>query len=105
MYIAYKDDSKIASAKATVSKIATLSNFVYSQGKPARVVTRIYMPEGIEAVELENKTVNFRLRTKSGIIDVSENTVSNLAGNLPTSPGFYNIAIIAEEDFVNITVV
>jgi hypothetical protein len=105
MYIAYKDGSNIASAKTAADKIASLANWVYSQGKPAKVVTSIYLPDGIERVEIENKTITFKMKTKSGPVDVSEETITSLEGSLPSSKGFYNVAIIAEDDFVNITVV
>jgi len=105
MYVAYKDESRIASAKTTVNKIASLSNFIYSQGSPAKVVTRIYIPEGVEGIEFGSKEVSFRLRTKAGVIDVSEDTIAEIRGNLPSSPGVYNVAIIAEEGFVNLTVI
>jgi len=105
MYISYKDDSNIASAKTAAEKIASLTNWVYSQGKPAKVVASVYLPGGIEEIELENKTITFKMKTKSGIVDVSKDTTAIIAGSLPTSKGFYRVAVIAEDDFVNITVV
>jgi len=105
MYIAYKDESNVASAKTAAEKLASLTNWVYSQGKPAKVFTGVYLPNGIEEIELENKTITFKMKTKSGIVDVTEETIANIAGSLPVIEGFYNVAIVAEEDFVNITVV
>lgn len=105
LFLAYKDDSKIASAKNAVNKLATLSNWVHSQGYPARVTCLIYLPEGVESIEFLNKTITIRMKTKSGFVDISEGTLTEIYGSLPEKEGYYNVVIKHEHDRVRISVI
>ncbi|MBU5688073.1 MAG: hypothetical protein KQA31_01540 [Candidatus Aenigmarchaeota archaeon] len=105
VYISYKDESKVSSAKLTVNKLASLANWVYSQGEPARATSLIYIPEGVVSIDFSEKMINFRIKTKSGFVDVSENAPTSIDGSLPIRSGYYNVLISATNDTVKIIVV
>ena len=101
----YRDDTRISLAKDAAEKLAENADWVFSQGPPARVSLLVRIPDGIESVSLENKTILFKVRTSAGISDVYHNTVANLTGSLPTKGGEYRISLTAMDNYVNISVI
>lgn len=105
MYLAYSDENKISLAKITVNKISDSANWVFSQGSPAKVTIEIFIPEGVESISFTNNTVNFAVRTKSGIVDVYDTTIMPIYGTLNPKSGYYFISLVAYDNYVNISVV
>jgi uncharacterized protein (UPF0333 family) len=105
MYISYKDDNRISMARTTVTKLGDYANWVFSQGPPAKKTIEIYLPDGIEEISFSNNTINFRLKTLSGLTDVFYQTIAPINGNLPDSSGYYFVSLVAYDDYVNLTVV
>jgi len=105
IYIGYKDGSKTSAAQMTVNKLASLANWVYSQGEPARATATIYIPESVESISFNGKNINFRIKTKSGFTDISKDAIANVTGVLPTKAGYYNVLVAVHENIVNISVI
>ena len=105
LLIAYKDDNKISSAKNTVDKLGEIADWVFSQGPPAKRTIEIHIPQGVEEISLDNKTINFKIKTSSGFSDAFYETVSTLQGNIPTNSGNYFVALTAYDDYVDISMV
>lgn len=105
MYLSYSDDNKISLAKITVNKIADSANWVFSQGPPAKVKIEVFIPDNVESISFANNTVNFAVRTKSGVVDVYDTTIMPIYGNLNTKSGYYFISLVAYDNYVNISVV
>ncbi|MEM5799507.1 MAG: hypothetical protein QXZ43_02480 [Candidatus Aenigmatarchaeota archaeon] len=105
VYISYKDESKVSSAKLTINKLVSLTNWVYSQGEPARATLLIYIPDGVESIDFSGKMISFRIKTKSGFVDISENTLTSVDGYLPIQSGYYNVLVSAVNNTVKITVI
>jgi len=101
----YSDENKISLAKNTVYKIGENSDLVFSQGPPAKVKIEINIPDRIQEISFPNNTVLFRLKTSSGINDISYKTVAPIVGTLPVKSGRYYISLVAEQSYVNISVV
>jgi hypothetical protein len=103
--IGYKDNSKLSKAWDSVKKLGESADWVYSQGSPAKISVEIYIPDGIEQISLQNRTILFRVRTSAGISDAYYNTVPQLNGNLPANSGYYFVSITAYPNYVDISVV
>jgi len=86
-----------------IDNIVHTSNLVYSQGPPAKVPLNIYIPNGVELVNITNNIIHIRLWTPSGVLDLTGSSVADLSGTLPTSEGLYKIYIEAKDNYVEIT--
>lgn len=99
----YNEDTRISLAKNTVKKLGESADWVYSQGKPAKMSLEIYIPEGITEVSLDNNTILFKIKTSAGVSDVYYETVAPLSGSIPTTNGYYLVCLAAYDDYVNIS--
>jgi len=104
-FIGYNDDNKLSRADEAVKKIAHTADWVYSQGPPAKQTIEIFIPKDVEKISLDNKTIEFKVRTSAGVTDVFYETVAELNGALPSTSGYYFISLTAFQDYVNISVV
>jgi len=105
LLMGYRDDTKISMARDAVKKLGESADWVYSQGPPARLSVKVYVPEGVEQTSLDNKIILLRVRTSAGITDVYYETVPSLNGSIPIENGYYSISLTAYGNYVNISVV
>ncbi|MCK5022953.1 MAG: hypothetical protein KAS04_02160 [Candidatus Aenigmarchaeota archaeon] len=98
------DEFALSYAKNAVTQIAKKSDLVYSQRLDARIKIDVYIPRGIQYVNVTGNEINMRIMTNAGPVDVFETSIAQLQGTLPTSEGLYSILLKAEGDHVNITV-
>lgn len=103
LLLGYKDDTKISLARNAVEKIGENVDWVYSQGAPAKRSLEVYIPEGIEQINLENKTILFKIKTRAGTSDIFYTTVANLSGSIPMQSSYYKLSLTAHQNFVNIS--
>jgi len=101
----YRDDTKISLAKEMVNKMGQNSDWVFSQGPPAKVTIEIYVPDGIVSSSLSNKMILYNVKNSAGITDIYYNTVSGMKGSLPEKSGYYFVSLTSYSDYVNISVV
>lgn len=101
----YSDDNRISLANDAVNLLGQNADWVYSQGSPAKRTIKIYMPENVEEISLDNKMILFKVKTSAGTADVYYNTVPNLNGFLSTKSGYYYVSLSAFDNYVNITVI
>ena len=99
----YNDDARISITRNTVDKLGKGIDWVYSQGKPAKLSSRIFIPEGITNVSIENKTIILKIKTSGGISDIYYTTVASLNGSLPINNGYYTVSLISYGNYVNIS--
>jgi uncharacterized protein (UPF0333 family) len=98
------EENDLTIASNSVQKIGQISDWVYSQGKPAKTTILIQIPRNVEEISFNGKMMNWKIRTSSGTSDIYYISVANLTGNLPKNPGYYNVLIQAVENGVNISV-
>jgi hypothetical protein len=98
------EENYLTIASNSVQKIGQISDWVYSQGWPAKTTILIQIPSNVEEISFNGKMMNWKIRTSSGISDIYYISVANLTGILPTTPGYYNVLIQAIENGVNISV-
>ena len=98
------EGNTLTAASDSVNRIGQTADWVYSQGEPAKQEIFVYIPKNVVNMSFINKTINWRVKTTSGLSDVYYNSVANLVGSFPSSPGYYNLLIQASSGKVNISV-
>ncbi len=96
------DEFAISYAKNAVTQIAKKADLVYSQRMDAKVKIEVYIPRGIEYINITGNEVNMRILSRSGPVDIFATSIAQLQGSIPTGEGLYWILIKAEGDYVSI---
>lgn len=99
-----KSQLSISYAKNMAEKITDTADSLWSQGPPAKVRIRVYVPDNVVNASLINTTVRIRLRIGRHLSDVSSISSAPLNGTLPTSEGNYWLSLEAKSSFVDISV-
>ncbi|RLJ09600.1 MAG: hypothetical protein DRP15_03155 [Candidatus Aenigmatarchaeota archaeon] len=89
-------------AKNAAEQIVDAAELVYSQGPPAKIKIKVYIPNVVSA-NITNNTVIFRVRFDSTITDVYSTSSAPLNGSLPQETGNYWITVEAVDSYVNIS--
>ncbi len=89
-------------AKNAVKKLAENADLVYSQRLGAKVKVGVYIPNGVEGINITGKTVIMKVYSSSGTVDIFETSTANLNGSLPADAGFHWVLIEAMGDYVQI---
>ncbi|MEM5812649.1 MAG: hypothetical protein QW286_02925 [Candidatus Aenigmatarchaeota archaeon] len=97
------EELSVSYAKNAARQITSAADLVYAQGPPAKLKLNVYIPKGVEEIEIEGKTINFKMRSGSGISDVFSDSIANLTGTIPESEGNYIISVESKGDYVEIT--
>ncbi len=97
------DQFALAYAKNAVTQIAKKADLVYSQRMDAQVRIEIYVPAGVQEVNISGNEINMRVLSSSGTADVFATSIAQMQGSLPREEGLYIVLIKAEGDYANIT--
>ena len=107
IYYNYTSDSRDSVASNQAIQIARnvvdASESVYYLGKPSQTVLKINMPENVKLVNISNKEIVFKIKTKNGLNDVFQVSSVNIRGSIPSSPGIHRLTLIAQDGYVQIT--
>lgn len=88
---------------AFADKVITTSENVYYAGEPSRATITVYLPEGVNDIEIINNDLVFTFQTDSGINKMAFGSNVPIDGEFDTSSGAHNLLVEALEDKVNIT--
>ena len=72
------DELSLSYANNAVSRIVDTANLVYSQGPPAKVTARVYIPAGVQRLIISSNTLIMTVRTGSGFSDVYETSIATM---------------------------
>lgn len=97
------DQFVLSYAKNAVTQIAKKADLVYSQRLDARVKIEVYIPRGVEYINISGNEINMRVTSNSGPVDVFATSIAPLQGDIPASEGLYWVLIKAEGSYVNVT--
>lgn len=97
------DEFRLSYAKNAVTQIAKKADLIYSQRLGAKIKMEVYIPSGVEYVNITGNEINMRVASMSGPVDVFETSIAQLQGGIPAQEGLYTVVIKAEGDYVNIT--
>ena len=95
----------ISYAQNAVDKIASHADLVYSQGPPAKITSRVYIPTGVTQARILNSTIVLTVRVGASVSDVMAVSIANMTGSVPSAEGNYQLIVEAVGNLVNVTVV
>ncbi len=84
-------------------KIASSSEEVFFLGEPTRVRLRVYMPEKINQIAIQGKSIVFYVKTPNGISEIEVPVAVNVTGTISTQQGVKYLRVEAQEENVLIT--
>jgi len=102
----FSDDNTLTVASNSVQKIGQTADLVYSRGEPAKLKISVLIPSNVQEISFIGKTMNWKVKTGSGVSDVYYNSVATFSAtsSLPTTPGYYDVIVEATDSEVNICV-
>jgi hypothetical protein len=96
----YKRSNNLILARNAIDKLGQAVDWVFVQGFPARIEIEIYLPEGIEKIQLVNRTILLVIDA----VQVTYTTLGNVSGELPTTFGYHRVRVEAFETNVTVSV-
>lgn len=107
IYYSFVQDSgdEIASTQIShvAKKIVDAAESVYYLGEPSQTTLRVNIPNNVILANLSDYEVVFKVKTRSGVVDIVQSSNVNITGSLPTNMSTYLITIKAESNYVNVT--
>lgn len=100
----FSDDNALSIASNSVKNIGQAADWVHSQGVPAKLKVTILVPNNVQSIAFEGKTMTWKVRAGSGISDIYYTSAADLSGSMPTSPSYYDVFIQATENGVSVNV-
>ena len=98
------DEINTAQAKQIAKKIVDAAESVYYLGEPSQTTLSVNVPDKLVLANFSSgKEVVFKVSTKSGKVDIVQNTRFNISGDFPTKAGSYTITIKAMPNYVNVS--
>ncbi len=85
-------------------QIADAASLVHSQGSPAKINIKVYIPKGVENVTLAERTVLFKVRTGPRLTEVWYTSNAPLQGgeDVPLNEGYYYFDVISHDTYVEV---
>jgi uncharacterized protein (UPF0333 family) len=90
-------------AKNAANQIADAANLVYSQGPPAKIKIKVYIPYGVTNATIVNSSIEFGVWSDPGVSKIYAFSTAELNGTLPVDQGYYWFEIEATGNIVQIT--
>ncbi|MBI2448942.1 hypothetical protein HYV49_01460 [Candidatus Pacearchaeota archaeon] len=99
-----RDEIKNNQISVFANKIITESERVFYAGSPSKRTVLVYIPEGVQAIEINDKSLIINYTDRTGATSVKEFTSNvNITGSVPTSPGLKRLTITAQDDRTQIS--
>lgn len=98
-----KNDVNLVQISSIATKITDNADKVHFMGEPSKTTIEVRMPEGVQDVVINGRSINFRVDINDNLVDVRSYSDINLTGYVSPDPGRKSITIAAIEDAVNIT--
>ncbi len=99
-----RDRIKFNQLEDFANKIVSSSESVYYAGEPSKATVSVYLPSGINSVEILSDQIVFNVTSQSGSDRISFLSDIPLEGSISNSEGFKRIAITAQTDKVVLSV-
>jgi hypothetical protein len=81
-------------------EIVDTAESIYYYGEPSKTTIKVYIPDGINSIDVGPDELSFKVRTKAGETEMFYPSSVTLQGNISTSYGFHYISIEAKEGYV-----
>lgn len=100
-YTSSTNDQVITSQVDMIAKkVVDSAESVYYLGEPSKTRIKVYMPTNVEDIIIYNKEIVFKVKTRSGITDISQLSSVNISGNISATKGIHYISIESKGDYV-----
>lgn len=99
----FSNDVRVSQLQNTVNWMVDSANMVCMQGKPASIISQVYIPAGVKDAYFDEKRIVYNLTLGSSITHIYGEALCKLKGDLPREEGNYRILVRMEDDYVNIT--
>ena len=100
-HISSTNDQVITSQVDKIAKkVVDSAESVYYLGEPSKTRIKVYMPENVEQVVIHDKEIVFKVKTGSGLTDISQISSVNISGDIAITPGIRYINIESKGDHV-----
>ncbi len=98
------DELSLSYTRNAAKQIADAASLVYSQGEPAKINIKVYIPNGVTNVSIVNKMIIFNILTGPQVSEVWYTSTAELQGDgeIPCSEGYYYFDIISHDTYVEI---
>lgn len=101
---AVKDEIRNNQISVFANKVISESERVFYAGAPSKRTLYVYLPEGIQAIELKDRSLIINYTSRSSITSVKEFSSNvNITGSIPISPGLKRLTITAQDDKTQIS--
>lgn len=97
-----KDELKITQVSNYANKIVSTAETVFYYGNPSKATIRVYLPDGVQAIEATDEGLIIETQLNSGISKNLYSSVIPLEGNVSISPGIHIIVITAYDTKVTV---
>jgi len=94
---------QLAYTKNALNKIVDTSDIIAIQGPPAQTYINPYFPENIENIYIQGNEVIFEITYRDIVNNISAESIVNLTGSLPATPGSKRILVKAVNNYVEIS--
>jgi len=92
------DELALSYAKNAVESITSAADLVYSQGAPAKVRIKIFIPSGVEEANITNQTVIMKVVYSGGTTGIFSVSRAGLNGTMPVTRGMHIMDIRAVDN-------
>jgi len=97
------DDINSAQLQQITREIVDNAESVYYLGEPSQSSLRVNIPNRIVLANLSGYEVVYKLKTKSGEVDIVQVSNVNITGSLPVNKSRYLITFIARSNHVEVS--
>lgn len=98
-----RDTIKFSQIERMSDRIISSAETIFYAGEPSKTKMTIYIPEGIQEIEITSNEIIFTIITSSGQNVISYNSNVPLEGSLSSAKGTKVISLEAQEDRVIIS--
>ncbi|MBI2452012.1 hypothetical protein HYV50_02955 [Candidatus Pacearchaeota archaeon] len=88
-----KDSIKFSQLEQFAKKITSSAERIYYSGEPSRTTISAYLPEGVQAVTIQNKDIIFNVSTSSGTSVIAYSSNVPIQGTITPTPGVKKIKL------------
>ena len=81
-------------------KVVDSAESIYYLGEPSKTRIKVYMPTNVKEVIIYEKEIVFKVKTRSGITDISQLSPVNISGSISATKGIQYISIESKGDHV-----
>jgi len=98
-----KDRVRMNQAENFVIQLINSAEGVFFAGEPSKTTVRLYLPSGVQAIEINTNDITVTMNLHSGSnVRVYESRVP-LSGSVSVSEGLKKLSLIAEQDYVSVS--